>query len=403
MQVADLDPSLLLDSVLVIGAKNSGKTSFLQFLRQSLAHKKRHGMAPAEQQNHHNGDTPPQTSAGPLNPNATFTSQYLETEIDGERIGLTLWDSEGLEKNVVDLQLRELSSFLESKFEETFTEEQKVVRATGIQDTHIHCVFLILDPGRLDKTISNFALRNELDKQPMLNGHKAGAPRPKGGLDPSFDLQVIRSLQGKTAVIPVIGKADTITTAHMGFLKRMVWGSLKDARLDPLEAFGLDDTDFNSGKLDERDEDDEIASTAADHQGENEAEEEDSGSDYSGVDPVFGPSTVAQQRDQTTKARKVSARTERQISAAAAAAELAAETSGELPYLPMSIISPDQYEPGNLGRRFPWGFADPFNAEHCDYLKLKEMVFSEWRAELRVASRERWYEDWRTSRLNRGR
>lgn len=62
-------------------------------------------------------------------------------------MGLTIWDSEGLEKNVVDLQLREMSTFLEAKFEETFAEEMKVIRSPGVQDTHVHAVFLILDPA----------------------------------------------------------------------------------------------------------------------------------------------------------------------------------------------------------------------------------------------------------------
>ena len=69
-------------------------------------------------------------------------------------------------------------------------------------------------------------------------------------------------------------------------------------------------------------------------------------------------------------------------------------------FLPLSVISPDSYEPGAIGRKFPWGFADPFNAEHCDFLRLKEAVFSEWRGELRESSREIWYENWRTSRLS---
>ena len=71
----------------------------------------------------------------------------------------------------------------------------------------------------------------------------------------------------------------------------------------------------------------------------------------------------------------------------------------ETPYFPLSIISPDIYEPGVIGRKFPWGFADPMNIEHCDFVRLKEAVFSEWRGELREASRELWYEGWRTSRL----
>ena len=81
------------------------------------------------------------------------------------------------------------------------------------------------------------------------------------------------------------------------------------------------------------------------------------------------------------------------------------QTTQSPPILPLSIISPDNiipHEPrsGQIGRKFPWGFADPYNIDHCDFVRLKEAVFLEWRGELREASRERWYEGWRTSRLN---
>src|SRR5215471_21206402 len=111
---------------------------------------------------------------------SNFTSHYLETEIDHERVGLTLWDSQGLDRNVVDLQLREITSFLESKFEETFNEEMKVIRAPGVRDTHIHCAFLILDPARLDANIAA-----------AQKAAKPSAVRVVGGLDEDLDLQVL--------------------------------------------------------------------------------------------------------------------------------------------------------------------------------------------------------------------
>ena len=75
----------------------------------------------------------------------------------------------------------------------------------------------------------------------------------------------------------------------------------------------------------------------------------------------------------------------------------------DLPILALSVFAPDLYDPGCMGGRFPWGFADPYNADHCDFVRLKDSVFSEWRNELRAAARERWYEGWRTVRLrNRG-
>lgn len=337
--------------------------------------------------------SPPATGSGLDSP---FTPHYLETEFDNERVGVTLWDSQGLEKKFVDLQLREMSSFLESKFEETFTEEQKVVRAPGVRDTHIHCVFLILDPSRLDYNLAH--------TRKQINGPSSRFEDPQrlmGILDEDLDVQVLRTLQGKTTVIPVISKADTITANHMAMLKRAVWDSLKQAKLDPLEALSLggdDASDSDNDRLDERDEDEALHDDEIDHRDgvidnliDRSDDEEHSENDEHPSEIMPNP----QARPQQPHRRSPSG-----LSARLSQAALDA-SSTETPYLPMSIISPDTYEPGVIGRRFPWGFADPYDPEHCDFVRLKDSVFSEWRFELREASRETWYEGWRTSRLNR--
>lgn len=318
-------------SVLVIGARNSGKTSFIRFLRHSLAHKSNFGHGePAE-------DAPSTTSDG-------FKSSYIETEIDSERVGLTLWDSAGLEKTIVDLQLREAVGFIEAKFEETFSEETKVVRAPGVRDTHIHCVFLLLDPARL--TPNNHYLG------------KMGSPGDVGGLDPDLDLSVFKALRGKTIVVPVISKADTCTSKHMEHLKNIVRKGLATAGEDPLESLELESEEDvaahgQRGSLLEVDE---------------EYEYNDEYSDDS----------------HHRKAPKASANN---------------ITTG-LSFVPLSVISPDSYDAGEqLGRHFPWGFADPYDEKHCDFRRLKDSVFTEWRAELREKSREHWYENWRSDRL----
>ncbi len=327
--------------------------------------------------------------------NRNFVHHYLETEIDNERVGLTLWDSQGLEKNVVDLQLRETSSFIQSKFEDTFSEEMKVVRAPVVRDTHIHCVFFILDPVRLDANIQAAQQQMSIDKV----GRKHSTPaRIIGALDEDFDLQVLRTLRGKTSVVPVISKADTITTGHMAFLKKMVHDSLKKTGLDPLEALSFDadeeSEEEDSGiidKFDERDEDEENA--------RNNSESPNS-EDGGGSPHTSDSETVPQDQPTPVVPRRSSQRHK-----PAAVDGGSEEVAGDAPYLPYSILSPDPYSlesgDGPVGRRFPWGFADPYNAEHCDFTRLKESCFGEWRAELREASKEIWYERWRTSRLNR--
>ncbi|KAI8937713.1 hypothetical protein NX059_005414 [Plenodomus lindquistii] len=367
-------------NILVIGTKGCGKSSFIDFLRTALA-------LPARKRPH--TPSPPATAVG--GDDSPFTSEYLETEVDGERVGVTLWDSEGLEKNIVDFQLPIITSFLESKFEDTFGEEQKVVRAPGVKDTHIHCVFLLLDPIRLDQNIAVARKKS--------NAVKIGNA-VFGGLDENLDLNVLRELQGKTTVIPVISKADTITGAHMRHLKRMVWDTLKRAKLDPLEALNLDadeDDEDDPDRLDERDEDEYEESS----EGEEKSEVLNKILGRSSSEAARSMASSNSSKSQSPPTSPPSAKKNHSRKPSAMSASLQAETT-ETPFLPLSIISPDPYEPEVVGRRFPWGFADPHNPEHCDFTRLRESVFSEWRAELREASRDQWYEGWRTNRLQKG-
>lgn len=271
-------------------------------------------------------------------------------------MGLTLWDSQGLERSIVDIQLRGVTGFLESKFEDTLTEEMKVIRSPGARDTHIHCTFLILDPVRLDE--------NRAVAERFANGNPKATDSPVIGiLDKSLDIQVLQTVLGKTTVVPVISKADTITTAHMAYLRKAVWNSLKKANIDPLEILTLDEHEEEESESEE-----EEATESSAEESEKASEERGRGS----------PSRASRG------------------SSGSQASNL---------HLPFAILSPDPYtlEAGDepVGRKFPWGFADPYNSEHCDFVRLKESVFSDWRSELREASRVIWYERWRTSRLHR--
>lgn len=331
--------------------------------------------------------------------NGNFSSHFLETEIDGERVGLTLWDSQGLEKNVVDFQLREITGFLESKFEDTFAEEMKVIRSPGVRDTHIHCVFLVLDPVRLDANI--------LAAEKAANGtaNKNDPTHIIGGLDEELDLQVLRTMMGKTTVVPIISKADTITTAHMAYLKKMVWDSLKKANIDPLEFLTTEDQDDESSSsssldgFDEREEDEMLKEE--EEMGEQEQTEEAEDTPHSETAPAEAEAEVEVEEPKPSSPPRTVAHTRQKSSISSLSS---ASMNAENPNIPLSILSPDPHSLKNkdepIGRRFPWGFADPHNPEHCDYLKLKESVFAEWRADLREASHEVWYERWRTNRLN---
>ena len=378
-------------SILVTGAKTSGKTSFLNFLLNSLSLP----LSKRRQQSRDDDDYP--TSSPSAAAFSNFTSQYVETEVGSERVGITLWDSEGFEANGVDLHLQNMTSFIESKFEDTFSEESKVARAPGFRDTHIHCVFLVLDPSRLDASIAAD------QKAKQINGAKAKANsfvrgRPErsiSGLDENLDLNVLRALKGKTTVVPIIAKADTITSAHMAHLKRAVWDSLKSNGLETLEAITQNDDDEGSDTSTES-----PTNNHFDDRGKDGIKTE--GDKYSTTSVLSSSSdsssTFSASDFDLAKPGKPS-----KLSSWRSPSSPTATTPppAESPALPFSIISPDPYEPDVIGRKFPWGLADPMNAEHCDFVKLKQNVFAEWRGDLREASRELWYESWRTSRLNK--
>ena len=362
---------------------------------------------------------------------ANFASHYLETEFDEERVGLTLWDSEGLEKNMADLQLREIQAFLESKFEETLSEEIKVVRTPGAKDTHIHCVILLLDPINLNQTLK--AARKA--REAGYNGNFANgksylretSPETLSGLDDHLDLQVLRALQGRTTVIPVISKADTTTVEHLNILKRAVSISLKAAKYDPFESLGFEEgdeddedddseaiaddeeeTDANatprnkknqhfrhdSKRFDEADEDN-MAERQASNMLQPETSHLDTASSSSGSS--FNVTNPPQQTPRSANQHKSSSQS-LLISGSS--------TSGSTPRIPFSVLTPEpmitphQAMPGQTGRKFAWGFADPYNPEHCDFVRLRNALFKEWFSEMREASREIWYEEWRASRLN---
>ncbi|RKF83066.1 Septin-7 [Golovinomyces cichoracearum] len=352
--------------VLILGSKSCGKTSFLNFLKASFSSQTK---KKAQKLTNLREDI----FAPPYHKFGSFEKHYIEAEIDRERLGLTLWDSEGLEENIIDFQLQEILNFIESKFEETFNEEIKVIRTPGgVQDNHIHVIFLLLDPLRLDRNIAAF--KSARSQESWLIGKNDYTDLDViGGLDKNLELKVLQTLQGKAIVVPIISKADTITTTHMSFLKTNIRESLRNSNLDQLDLFGLDDADVEPSKG-----------------SSNTAVRKDTKSDKYISSPEKNVTTESQNR--LPPNTHESARYARCKS-------IESENNSDISAFPLSIISPDINEPNIVGRQFPWGFADPFNGKHCDFLCLKNTIFGEWRADLREVCLEVLYENWRTNRL----
>ena len=146
------------------------------------------------------------------------------------------------------------------------------------------------------------------------------------GLD-ALDTHILARLSRITTVIPIISKADTCTTARMSTLKSLIAQNIRQQNLR-LTSFLSESDSYSEDDADEMDEEG--------------GQSMDTGDDLT---------------------------------------------------LPLSILSPDytdttsasiseKIEPQHV-RSYPWGFADALNPYHCDYVKLRELVFVDWRRELK--------------------
>lgn len=368
----------------------------------------------------------------------TFSSQYVESKIENEDFGITIWDSEGLVESMIDLQLRDIVTFLESKFEETFDEEVKLVRDPGARDSQIHCVFYLLDPVRIELNMAATSSRKaiimwrggKIDDGCDLTMMEGGAAAQRGeadaflgGLDAKFDLQALQMLCEKTTVIPVISKADTVTLAQMSYLKWAVWESIRANGLDPFDIINRNSPDNATSQSRPRsslgsfsecrsysvgDDDEIIMKNRAGeerHSSRNDGNGKDSSKTIKSPSPS-SPSSLSSSSSSSSTPSGAEAG-ENNYGTLAQHHRLheppnSTYTTTTSPMLPLSIISPDKmYNQGFPGREFPWGAAQTDNPLHCDFSKLKELVFVEWRDEMREASRVLWYERWRTARLGR--
>lgn len=61
------------------------------------------------------------------------------------------------------------------------------------------------------------------------------------------------------------------------------------------------------------------------------------------------------------------------------------------------VVTPDGREV--RGRAYPWGVVEVDNEDHCDFVKLRQMLVRTYMEELREYTNDVLYENWRTEKL----
>lgn len=172
-------------TLMVVGQSGAGRTTFVNTLCESevLPHKvcDRPDLAHIEEG----------IKIKPIN---------VELEEEGVRISLTIVDTPGFGDNIDnEFTFSEIVGYLERQYDDILAEESRIKRNPRFRDNRVHALLYVLTP-------TGHALRE-------------------------MDIELMRRLSPRVNVIPVIGKADTLTPSELSAFKRRV--------MEDIEHYGI--------------------------------------------------------------------------------------------------------------------------------------------------------------------
>ncbi|KAI0639236.1 septin [Trametes polyzona] len=164
-------------TVMVVGASGTGRTTFVNTLCESevLPHKV--------------CDSP---ETAHVEEGIKIKPVNVELEEDGVRIALTIVDTPGFGDNIDnEFAFQEIVGYLERQYDDILAEESRIKRNPRFRDNRVHALLYFIPP-------TGHALRE-------------------------MDIELMRRLSPRVNVIPVIGKADSLTPTELrGFKKRIM-------------------------------------------------------------------------------------------------------------------------------------------------------------------------------------
>jgi cell division control protein 11 len=163
-------------TIMVVGASGTGRTTFVNTLCESevLQHK---------------DIEPPETAH--LENAIRIKPANVELEEDGIRIALTVVDTPGFGDNIDnEAGFQEIMTYLERQYDDILAEQSRIKRNPRFRDSRVHALLYFIPP-------TGHALRE-------------------------MDIELMRRLSPRVNVIPVIGKADTLTPKELKTFKKRI-------------------------------------------------------------------------------------------------------------------------------------------------------------------------------------
>jgi cell division control protein 11 len=204
--------------LMVCGASGTGRTTFVNTLC---------GRPVLEGQD----DDDPTTAH--LEQGVSIKPATVELELDeeGTRVSLTIVDTPGF-GDAIDNEAAfgEISSYLERQYDDILAEESRIKRNPRFRDNRVHVLLYFVQPtGK--QCFAMFRNLNILHPKLTLisSGH---------GLR-ELDIELMRRLSPRVNVIPVIGKADSLTPLELSESKKLIMEDIEHYRI-PVYNFPYD-------------------------------------------------------------------------------------------------------------------------------------------------------------------
>ncbi|CCJ29119.1 unnamed protein product [Pneumocystis jirovecii] len=163
-------------TIMIVGASGTGRTTFINTLcnENIMEHKEVDDPANAH-----------------LEDEISIHPVTVDLEEDGTRISLTIVDCPSFGDSVNnEMHFREILAYLERQYDNILAEESRIKRNPRFRDNRVHVLLYFIVP----------------------TGH---------GLR-EIDIELMRRLSPRVNVIPVIGKADTLTLAELQENKKLI-------------------------------------------------------------------------------------------------------------------------------------------------------------------------------------
>ncbi|KAG1383392.1 hypothetical protein G6F61_001412 [Rhizopus arrhizus] len=303
----------------------------------------------------------------------------MHIEENGKRTALTFIDTPGLSSPVFQ-QLQSLTSYIDSQYSRTLAEESKLQRNAKAVDTHVHaCLYFIVCAG--------FQGLSEVDK---------------------FILKVLSS---RVNVIPILSKADTLTSAQHQWLKEKIKEEIFNVHHIPVygyiqvedreeDEYGKDDeNDIKYTNFDKKDEAHlpKIINMLQDCMLEDMDEDACAMLEYLHTMPF----SMISYEESFETGRPIEIRSH-EISGCQTSTESLQENYNNSVANIINSFEKTQTminHKQTLGRHYPWSIVECCNPDHCDFLLLKRMLLSTHRDMLKIDTSECFYENYRTQQL----